>query len=355
MLRLATIPAVIALAVAGCAPTTSTGSLPLEVLVVLDSVDNTIRMFPVDSPSVMREIDLGTALGFSPRLIAARGGIAVIAGNQGDQARAALVDLAAATIDRIVELQGGTITAVAVPDDEHAYVADGGSGVVTRIALSGSGQQLIPAPGGPQGFGATRGKVFAVIGNRLGCGADCTGAPSWLVQVDPAFPRDSIPLSGPGNAGPSALGGDGLLYVLSRGDEFSGGAGRLSIVDPIRNSEVASFGGVGPLVPSWIIGDGSERVLLASGPGGLMVFNTRLRRFTLPFGSGIPLEFPTDLVGDAVGRIYVVQRGGCSSAAPGRVRVFASNLVERLSINAGACPVAATIAEVPADRFFATP
>lgn len=358
-MRRASLLAAASLALGACAPTTSTGSLPLEVLVVLDSLDHTLRMIPVDSPTVVREIDLGGALGFTPSFLAARGRKAVVAGNGDSTARVVIVDLAAEGIQDVTDLLGGQIAAVTIADDEFAYVASWTNGAISRVRLADGTVELLAAPGGPQGFAVTRGKVFGVIGNRQGCGpipdSGCNLGPSWLVQADPTLPRDSIALSGPGNAGPAAVAADGLVYVLSAGNEFQGDGGRLSIVDPIRNSEIASFGGVGPIVPSWIINDGGERMLIASGPGGLLVFNTRLRRFTLPFGNGIPLEFPTDLVGDAIGRAYVLQRGGCSAAAPGRVRVFGTSLIEQLSIQAGSCPIAAAIAEVPADRFFDQP
>lgn len=343
--------------VGACAPTTSTGSLPVEVLVVVDSTDFTLRLIPVDSSRVVREIQLGAALGFHPSLIAARGKYAIVAGNDAQAARAVIVNLEAGAIQDLISLPEGRVTAVSIPDDGHAFVASRLSGTLTRIDLATGASTLLPAPGGPEGFGVTRGKVFAVIGNRQeGCiGVACPRGPSWLIQSEPGIPRDSVPLSGPGNAGPSALGSDGLLYVLNRGDEFGAGEGRLSIVDPIRSAEVASFGGVGPLVPSWILSDGGEQMLIASAPGGIMVFNTRLRRFTLPFGSGIPLEFPSDMVGDAVGRTYVLQRGGCSADLPGKIRVFGPNLIERASISAGPCPVAGAMAEIAADRLFTTP
>jgi len=343
--------------VGACAPTTSTGSLPVEVLVVVDSTDFTLRLIPVDSSSVVREIQLGNALGFHPSVVAARGKYAIVAGNDSLTARAVIVNLEVGAIQDLVPLPEGRVTAVAIPDDGHAFVASRPNGILIRIDLTTGASAFLPAPGGPEGFGITRGKVFAVIGNRQdGCiGVACPRGPSWLIQSEPGIPRDSVPLSGPGNAGPSALGPDGFLYVLSRGDEFGTGEGRLSIVDPIRSAEVASFGGVGPLVPSWILSDGGEQMLVASAPGGIMVFNTRLRRFTLPFGSGIPLEFPSDLVGDAVGRTYVLQRGGCTADRPGKIRVFGPDLVERASLTAGPCPVAGAMAEIAADRLFSTP
>lgn len=344
--------------VGACAPTTSIGSLPVEVLVVVDSTTATLHLIPVDSTSIDRELVLGAALGFTPSMVAARGKYAVVAGTAaGSISRAAIVNLEIGAIQDLIPLPEGQVSAVSIPDDGHAFIAIRKPGVLIRVDLSTGAALQLPAPGGPEGFGVTRGKVFAVIGNREdGCvGIACPRGPSWLIQSEPGIPRDSVALSGPGNAGPSALGPDGFLYVLNRGDAFDAGEGRLSIVDPIRSAEVASFGGVGPLVPSWILSDGGEQMLVASAPGGIMVFNTRLRRFTLPFGSGIPLEFPSDMVGDAIGRTYVLQRGACSPDRPGKVRVFGPDLIERASITAGPCPVGGAIAAIAADRIYSTP
>jgi DNA-binding beta-propeller fold protein YncE len=241
-----------------------------------------------------------------------------------------------------------------MPDNESAYVAISSGSAVVVLDLQAGGQPvLLSAPGGPKGFAVARGKVFALIGNQVGCSpVACNKGPSWIVQVQPGLPRDSIQLSGPGNALAGIVGTDGNLYVLSAGAPLGGGEGRLSVVDPVRNTELASYAGVGPVAPSWIASDGGERVLFASPTGGLMVFNTRERRVTLGFGNGIPLEFPTDMVTDALGRAYVLQRGGCSDANGGRIRVFGTALIEQQPILGVACPIAGAIAEVPAERIF---
>jgi len=175
-----------------------------------------------------------------------------------------------------------------------------------------------------------------------------------LIQVEAGLPRDSVPLSGPGNAGPSVVGPDGNIYVLSAGPPLGPGEGRLSVIDPVRNVETASFSGVGPVSPAWLASDGGDRVLLVSPAGGLMTYNTRERRLTLPFGSGIPLEFPSDLLTDAAGRAYVLQRGGCSSAAAGKIRVFGTTLIEQQPIHGVQCPIAGALAEMTAERIFTT-
>lgn len=338
--------------VVACAPTRSTGTLPAEVLVVLDSIENQLTLVSVDSTWARRAIALD-GLGFVPIRLAAQGGVAVVAGRQPEPGAAA-IDLVTGTVTHLYSLPSGTLGSVAIVGGTTAYVSlTSGTTVVALDLTQGGIQHTVAAPGGPQGFVATRGKVLATIGNQLGCPpTSCDLGPSWLLQVRAGLPRDSIPLSGPGNAGPVEVGADGNLYIVSAGPTLGGLEGRLSVVDPVRNIEAAAYTGVGPVAPSWIASDGGERVLIASPPGGLMVFNTRERRMTLPFGSGIPLQFPVGLVTDVIGRAHVVQQGGCNAADPGRVRVFGTNLIERQPIDGITCPIAAAMGEVPADRIF---
>jgi DNA-binding beta-propeller fold protein YncE len=341
------------LLIGACAPTNSTGTLPVEVLVVLDSTAAELVLIPVDSIQVRRSIPLD-GLSFVPTVLDARGDVAVVAGRL-PAAGAAVIDLSTGQVVSQLALLQGRIAAVQVTESGRAFVAVSTGSAVETIDLLTGGKVLLAVPGGPQGFAATRGKVFSVVGNRAGCESDpvgCVRGPSWLVQTEPTLPRDSIPLSGPGNAGPATVGADGFVYVLSAGDEFAGGEGRLSVIDPVGNVELAVFAGVGPVEPAWLASDGGNRILVASPAGGLLVFNTRERRFTLPFGSGIPLEFPTDMVTDALGRAYVLQRGGCSAGSGGRIRVFGTSLIEQQPIMGVQCPIAGAMAEVPAERIF---
>ncbi len=337
---------------AACAPTRSTGTLPVEVLVVIDSAESALVMIPVDSTHLSRAISTAD-LPFVPTQLATNGPFALVAGGQ-PSSGAALFDLESGAVVQTWALLSGSVAAVALPAEDHGFVAITSATTAARVDIGGGDlPTLIPAPGGPQGFAVSRGKVFAVISNRIGClPTSCNLGPSWLVQVEAGLPRDSIPLSGPGNAGPAVLGPDGNLYIISAGPPLGGGEGRLSVIDPVRNTEVASFTGIGPVAPSWVASDGGERVLVVSPAGGLMAFNTRLRRLTLPFGSGIPLEFPSGLVTDAAGRAYVLQRGGCSESSPGRVRVFGTSLIEQQQINGIVCPIEGAMAELAADRIF---
>ena len=137
--------------------------------------------------------------------------------------------------------------------------------------------------------------------------------------------------------------------------EFAGNGGsvegRLSAVDPVRQREVASFGGLG-VSPSFMVSDGGDRLLIASAAEGLMIFNTRTRALDRGAGSGIPLLQPRGLTSDGLGRSYVVEAGSCTvGGSAGRIRVFGADLVERRTIATGVCPVAAAITEIQADLF----
>ncbi len=337
-----------ALAIGACASTNSTGSLPIEVLVVLDQVDRNLVLVPVDSPSVVRFVPVADG-GNIPTSLAVRGQFALV--GMGQAGVVLVVDLVAGQVTRRMSISTSGVTAVAFGDDGAAYAASA-NGLVTRFDPASGTGAIGLISGGPQGFGIGRGKVYLVMGNREGCGepGSCDDRPSWLVSLATVSPGDSVPLLGPGNAGPAVTGADGNIYVLSRGD---GGAveGRLSVIDPVRNAEVASFGGFGPS-PSWIGTNAGDRILVASEQGGLMMFNIRDRRVERGIGTGIPVNRPGGIATDELGRVYVLEQGGCSVSAPGRVRVFGPDLVERQLITGGICPVgAATTTAIPASVF----
>lgn len=75
-----------------CAPTTSTGSLPVEVLVVLDSATRTLTLIPVDSTRVITTlpIDIPAA---APTALAVRGSLAIVGLAEPDPIAAVVYDL----------------------------------------------------------------------------------------------------------------------------------------------------------------------------------------------------------------------------------------------------------------------
>lgn len=344
-------------ALGACAPTTGPTALPVEVLVVLDREERSLRLIATDSTNVSRTIDLSGSLGaLKPTVLAVRGTIAII--GLGNSANVLVVDLAVRRVLRMNPVAGvGTIAALAISETGPGFSAipatPNGENVTRFDPLTGESSNFQVA-GGPQGFAVARGTVFIVLGNRQLCYPavpSCIDAASWLKPF-PFNTTDSIPLFGPGNASATALGSDGLLYVLSTGNGGSA-EGRLSAVDPVARTEIASFGGFG-LAPRYMASDGGDRLLIA-GPNELMVFNTRDRRVEKGVGAGIPFPAaPRALVTDAFGRAYLPVGGSCQAGgANGSVRVFGTDLVERGPIPTGVCPVDVAVTEIPADFFHA--
>ena len=250
-----------------------------------------------------------------------------------------------------------SLRAIALTGDDEGYAAVTNTNTVVRFhPLSGGTDAPLDLNlyrlGGPRGFAVARGQTYAINGNRQNCDPGPPGCPtgraSWLTLLDPAHP-DSIPLIGPGNASVAANSPDGLLYVLVRGDSgiYDGQLTGVNPVDPTRSQ--FSYAGFGA-APQFLAADGFNRLLIASA-SGLMAFNTS-NRTIIQGAPGIPLSHATALATDGLGRIYVVEAGGCTAeGAAGRVRIFGTDLIERVGISAGICPVAAIVTEIPAEQY----
>jgi hypothetical protein len=191
----------------------------------------------------------------------------------------------------------------------------------------------------------TRGRILVMNANL-----DSLGKPvgeSWISVVDPASGTagglvDNVPLIGPGNARFSTVAGDGLVYVIQEGDP-SVDEGRLSVVDPVRRRELASFGGFG-FGPGDLTADRGDRLLISSRTEGLMEFDTADRAVIRGEGNGIPIPGNTGVAVDSQGRIYALE-AGCSDN--GQVHLLRPDFSEIRSIAVGQCATQALLARVP--------
>lgn len=120
---------------------------------------------------------------------------------------------------------------------------------------------------------------------------------------------DSIPLTGEGNAGFATVGGDGLLYVMNSGS-FSSGEGRLSIVDPVGRTELASFAGFGT-GPGNVASDGEAKIYVSSYAEGLMEFDTDSNKVVRGAGNGVAIPLNAAVAVDSKHRIYAIDSGPC--------------------------------------------
>jgi hypothetical protein len=205
----------------------------------------------------------------------------------------------------------------------------------------------VPAGVYPQGIVFTRGKIFVLNGNLVNF--DPAG-PSWITVVDPATNAvadgvDSIPLTGDGNAGFGAVGGDGLLYALSSG-KFGQGEGRLSAIDPVGRAEVASFAGFGTAAGG-LAADADAKVYVSSFVDGLMVFDTDSNKVLRGAGQGVPIPLNAGVAVDSKGRTYAVESGPCSGGTPGTAHVLDATLKEIRTIPLGECSAGATVVQIP--------
>jgi hypothetical protein len=326
-----------------CAETAAPPPVPEEVVVVLNSIDATLSLIPVAAPTQVSTIPLG-ASDVLPSSVTTRGGTALVPLQARDAI--AIVDLRGSLLANTIALAPGSgLTGAALVDDSIAYVSNGNFGSITRVNLASGDTASLAVGGTPQQVTFTRGRLLVLNSNL-----DSLGKPageSWISVVDPAavLPGavvDSIPLIGPGNAQFSAVAGDGLVYVTQAGDP-SIDEGRLSIVDPVRRQELASFGGFG-FGPGDLAADGEDRLLISSRTEGLMEFDTAERIIVRGEGNGVPIPANTGVAVDAQGRIYALE-AGCSDN--GILHMLRSDFSEIRTVTVGQCATQVLLARVP--------
>lgn len=340
--------AVVLVGALGCAATEPFPPAPTEVLVLINSTQQSLSVITTKSP----HIDVGIPLGSSSRVpagLAARDGVALVP--LGDDDAVAVVDLVAGTVLNTYPLAANSgATGAAIVDDSIGYVANPGSNTVTRLNYLTGDTASVAVGVHPQGLVFTRGKLFVLNGDLDGAGHPLGS--SWLTVIDPvtntrATGIDSIPLLGPGNARSAVVGADGLLYVMSAGDSGVD-EGRLSIVNPVTRVELANFGGFGT-APSGL-GTTGELLLVSSWTEGVMSFNTHLREIIRGAGSGVAVPQNTSIVAGADGKLYALSAGVCSGGISGIVDILRpTDLAQTGTISlTGECHVGAVITTIPA-------
>ena len=341
-------PALLALATSllfGCADTNAPPPEPLELLLVVNRHANSLTIVSVDETESPTSVPLG-APGATPTRVAAREGIAVVPLGQADGL--AVVDLIGRRLMHVIPLaEGSGATGAAMVSDSVAYVANSGLNSITRINVFTRDTAGVPLGVFPQGFAVARGRLFVLNGNLDETG-EPTG-PSWLTVINPgtnapAAGIDSIPLTGPGNAAFATVGGDGLLYVVNRGRTMPA-EGRLSVVDPLERTEVASFAGLG-LLPGDLATDGQSRVFVSSVSEGLLEFNTDSNAVVRGEGAGIAIPSNSGVAVDSKGRVYAIEAGACVAGRPGVAHVLDEELEEIGRITLQRCSAGATVVQI---------
>ncbi|MGE3525312.1 MAG: YncE family protein [Gemmatimonadales bacterium] len=334
-----------AIVVAACAETTAPLPPPEEVLLVVNSTEASLSIVPTDNPNAGTTVPLGGTTP-TPVSVAALNDIALVP--MGLDNSVVVVDLRTRQVLRTIGLPSGSgATGAAIIDDSIAYVANPNLNTVTRVNYQTGDTASVAVGVYPDGVVFTRGRVFVLNANLV---QFAPAGPSWITVIDPltnlpATGIDSIGLPGPGNAGFAAVGADGLLYVVSSGDFFSG-EGRLSIVDPVGRQEVGNFGGFGT-GPGSLAADAGERLFISSFAEGLMEFNTRTRAVVIGAGNGVAVPGNSSVAVDGQGRIYAISTGPCQGGQGGVAHVLRSDLTESRTIGLGECAIYATVVSIP--------
>ena len=334
-----------AAALTACADTNAPLPDPQEVLLVVNSTANTLSIVPVEDPSASTTVALGGTTP-TPVGVSARKDVALVP--LGLDNAVAVVDLRAAAVARVVPLpENSGATGSTIVDDSIAYVGNPNLNSVSRVNYLTGATSEIPVGQFPQGLVFTRGLVFVLNGNLVNF---APAGPSWLTVIDPtsnarATNGDSIPLTGPGNAGFADVASDGLLYVMNTGD-YGSGEGRLSVVDPLARKELASHAGFGT-GPGNLAADGDSHLFVSSFSEGVMEFDLDSNKVVIGAGHGIPIPGNSAVATDSQGRLYAIESGPCSGGRPGKAHVLDATLTEVRTITLGECPSGAAVVQIP--------
>jgi hypothetical protein len=346
MIRFRSLATVASTAIAlGCADTNAPLPDPTEVLLVVNSTANTLSIAPVEGSGSVVSVPLGGTTP-TPVGVSARKSTAIVP--MGLDNAVAVVDLRGATLVRTIPLPDNSgATGSTIVDDSIAYVGNPNLNTVSRVNYLTGTVADVTVGTYPQGLVFTRGKVYVLNGNLQNF---APVGPSWLTVIDPgtnalAAGIDSIPLTGPGNAGFATVGPDGLLYVMNTGDYFSG-EGRLSVVDPLAGTELASHTGFGT-GPGNVATDGASHLFVSSFTEGVMVFDLDSNKVVRGAGHGLQVPRNSAVAADSKGRLYAIDSGPCSGGQPGVAHVFDATLTEIRTITLGECASGATVVQIP--------
>jgi DNA-binding beta-propeller fold protein YncE len=311
----------------------------VETAVVLNSIDLSITVFPVDSITETRTVGLAQA--GSPVTMAARNNRIVVP--LGFFPAAAVVNLATSDVSTVPLPDNSGATGVAFLNDSIAYVANPNINSVSRINVnSGAAEREIAVGIFPQAVAVAQGRVFVFNAELdLSFRPARTGVVS---VIDPS--SDSVVsvifLSG-FNPSAARLGPDGLLYVLNSGT-FGQGDGSLSVVNPTALDEVEHHGGFGEF-PGDIAIDDAGRAYISSFAYGIAVWDAVADTFISPPSDPLVIDGNSISSGvglDSEGRLYTLIPGDCT--APSVALRTTGGPVEEIAV--GVCPIAITFAEV---------
>ena len=309
------------------------------VAVVVNSVDNTLSIVPLEVGGTERTVGLAQAAS-SPVDLAVRGNVAVVP--LGTYPFAAVVNLAAGVVTYRVPLPANSgATGVAFVNDSVALVANPGRNSVSPVNVRrGTAGAEIPVGVYPQAVVAGNGATFVINSNLVNF---APAGPGSVTVLNPALGvQKTIPLSGVNPAAGAVLGD--RLYVLHSGN-FGQGNGSLSVVNLQTLTEESHHTGFGAF-PTSIEALGNPGVLYVGGFGyGITAWNPVTRQFIVPPASSLKpngVADVGDLAVDDEGQLFFTSPRDCTQ--PGRLYLVGPSGAIAGQAETGVCPVGVELA-----------
>ncbi len=316
---------------------------PTEVGVVVNSVEISLSVFPLDDPAAVRTIPLGpegTPVGAS-----LRGELALVP--MGIVPVAVVVDLKEGRVLRSIALPAGSqATGSAFLNDSIALVANPGRNSVSVVNVrSGIVGGEIATGRYPQAILVTGEKVFIVNGELENFAPVGKGTVT-VLDANSLQRRSTIQLSGE-NSGSVSLLSSGQLLVVNSGS-WGADNGSLSVVAVGAESEIDVIEGFGNF-PGTVATDSQRRVFVSSWSFGVVVWNS----VSGAWERGVAQALTPGGVGSAAGvgvdregRVYVLSP---ECQGPGRIHRFTPALVEDLTVPVGICASSIGFTSIPGD------
>jgi len=303
----------------------------VEVAVVLNSVERSLTVVPIDAPADAYTI--GVSPEGTPEVFAARGNWAVVP--LGIYPFAAVVDLRTKSVAHTVALPVGGASGAAFLNDSIALVGNPDLNSVTPINVRrGTAGAEIPVGVYPHKIIEHNGRAYVLNANLEFWAPAGPGAISVIDGTLTVV--DSIPLSGE-NPGAAVARNDGRLYVVNSG-AWGAGNGSLSVVEISSGNEIAHHTGFGDF-PGAIAAQGTRLFVTMYGLG-LLEWNPLTSTFVRgPDNPLTPGSIPpvAGIGTDSEGDLYAVNPGDCIT--PGRfLRLSPSGAEVTLDVPVGICP-----------------
>jgi hypothetical protein len=278
LLRLA-LCASAAAALAACDNPNSPHDKPTRLEIVVNSIDNSLTLIPVDS-GAPHTVGLGSVAA-SPVTVAARKVFAVVP--EGIYPFAAVVDLRTGTVASVALPANSGATGAAFLNDSIAIVGNSNRNTVTPVNVNrGTVGAEVAVGVYPQAVvEGTDGRLFVLNGNLVNFSP---AGPGTVTVIDAAgHAAGTVQLSGTNPAAGVVLGS--RLYIINSGT-FGGNNSSLSVVNLSSMTEERVVGGFGEF-PGAIAAGPDGNIYVGVYGSGIVVWNPTSLTFVRPISNPI--------------------------------------------------------------------